>query len=138
LNGIERREFGSGISTNVDVMARLGLMLLRQGAWRTHRIVRTEFVREAGSHARALDAVKCLDPELCKVNPRSKQYGLLFWTNADGHIPDLPRDAYWAAGQGTSFILVIPSLDIVAARAGPAWAEGEAERYAGLVARAAR
>ena len=70
--------------------------------------------------------------------PRSKQYGLLFWTNTDGHIPDAPRDAYWAAGQGTSFILVIPSQDIVAARAGPDWALGEAEHYVGLVADAVR
>ena len=31
LRGIERREFGSGIWTSVDVMARLGLMLLRDG-----------------------------------------------------------------------------------------------------------
>jgi hypothetical protein len=61
-----------------------------------------------------------------------------FWTNADGHVPGRPRDANWAAGQGTSFILVIPSLDIVAARAGPEWAAGEAEHYASLVARAVR
>ena len=70
--------------------------------------------------------------------PRTKQYAYLFFTNADGHIPDAPRDAYWAAGQGTSFILVIPSLDIVAARAGPEWAVGEAEHYVGLVANAVR
>ena len=97
-----------------------------------------DYVAEAGTHADWLDGVRCLDPDLCDTNPRSKQYGLLFWTNADGHIPVLPRDAYWAAGQGTSFILVIPSLDIVAARAGPGWKDGEAEHYASLVAGAVR
>ena len=138
LQGFERREFGSGISTSVDVMARLGLMLLREGTWRTTRIVPADYVAEAGAHAGWLDRVRCLDPDLCGASPSSRRYGLLFWTNADGHIPVLPHDAYWAAGQGTSFILVIPSLDIVAARAGPGWADGEAERYASLVAGAVR
>ena len=30
-SAVERREFGSGISTSVDVMAKFGLMLLRDG-----------------------------------------------------------------------------------------------------------
>jgi hypothetical protein len=30
----------------------------------------------------------------------------------------VPRDAYWGWGQGDSLIVVIPSLDIVIARAG--------------------
>jgi len=60
----------------------------------------------------------------------------MFFTNAGGHIPNAPHDTYWAAGLGTSFIVVIPSLDIVSARAGPAWADGEAEHYVSLVAQA--
>ena len=33
----------------------------------------------------------------------------------------VPRDAFWSLGLGDSFILVIPSLGIVVARAGPGW-----------------
>ena len=138
LQGFERREFGSGISTSVDVMARLGLMLLRDGRWQTTRILPAGFAALAGHPADGLGNLPCRDPDPQKCPGATKRYGILFWTNGDGHIPVLPRDAYWAAGQDTSFILVIPSLDIVAARAGPGWADGEAERYASLVAGAVR
>ena len=119
LHGIERREFGSGTSTNVDVMARLGLMLLRDGRWRTTQILPPTYPDLAGSHQSWLSPLPCADGQRCPGPNR--HYGLLFWNNADGTMPDVPRDAYWAAGLHTSFILVIPSLDIVVARAGPGW-----------------
>jgi CubicO group peptidase (beta-lactamase class C family) len=136
LGGFVRREFGAGITTSVDVMARLGLMLRRDGRWQTAQILPPGYAEEAGTHPAWLDKVACREPAVCTTAPRTKQYAYLFFTNADGHIPDAPRDAYWAAGQYTSFILVIPSLDIVAARAGPEWKDGEAEHYVGLVAQA--
>ncbi|MFL5334578.1 MAG: serine hydrolase domain-containing protein [Geminicoccaceae bacterium] len=147
LGGFERREFGSGISTSVDVMARLGLMLLRDGRWQTTQILpaaytdaagikHPSYADEAGTHPSWLDKVACLDPDACTTAPRTKQYAFMFFTNADGHIANAPRDTYWAAGLGTSFIVVIPSLDIVSARAGPSWADGEAEHYVSLVAQA--
>jgi len=48
----------------------------------------------------------------------SDHYGLLWWNNADGTMAKVPRDAYWSWGLYDSLIVVIPSLDIVAARAG--------------------
>ena len=48
----------------------------------------------------------------------SDHYGLLWWNNADGTVARVPRDAYWSWGLYDSLIVVIPSLDIVAARAG--------------------
>jgi hypothetical protein len=36
----------------------------------------------------------------------------------------VPRDAYWSWGLGDSFVLVVPSERLVAARAGPAWQSG--------------
>ena len=48
----------------------------------------------------------------------SDHYGLLWWNNADGTMAGVPRDAYWSWGLYDSLIVVIPSLDIVAARAG--------------------
>ena len=121
LRGYPRREFGSGISTDVDVMARLGLMLLRDGRWGATRILPPTYADLAGAQAPGIAELPCADPnpEMC---PGSNQhYGLLFWNNANGFMENVPRDAYWSAGLGTSFILVIPSLDIVAARAGPKW-----------------
>ena len=55
----------------------------------------------------------------------SDHYGVLWWTNEDGTLPDVPRDAYWAWGLNDSVIAVIPSLDIVVSRAGPSgWRAG--------------
>ena len=48
----------------------------------------------------------------------SIHYGLLWWNNADGRMAKVPRDAYWSWGLYDSLIIVIPSLDIVAVRAG--------------------
>ena len=121
LRGVPRREFGSGISTSVDVMARIGLMLLRDGRWQSARILPTGYARLAASAQAGLASLPCRDPDPKKCPGANRRYGLLFWNNADGSIPDLPRDAYWAAGQGTSFFLMIPSLDMVAARAGQEW-----------------
>jgi hypothetical protein len=45
----------------------------------------------------------------------------------------VPRDAFWSWGLRESFILVVPSLDLVAARAGPkGWAKSWSGRYSVL------
>jgi CubicO group peptidase (beta-lactamase class C family) len=41
---IPRREFGSGISANVDAMARIGYLYLRGGRWQDRQILSKEFV----------------------------------------------------------------------------------------------
>jgi CubicO group peptidase (beta-lactamase class C family) len=142
LRGFARREFGSGISTTVDVMARLALMMLRDGRWQNTRILPAGFPGSVGKSQNGLAGLPCRDPDPKKCPGANRRYGLLFWNNADGSIPDLPRDAYWAAGQGTSFFLMIPSLDMVAARAGQEWpSSSPSERvtapFFSLLARAA-
>jgi CubicO group peptidase (beta-lactamase class C family) len=42
----------------------------------------------------------------------------LWWTNTSGQLANVPKDAYWAWGLHETFIIVIPSLDLVVARAG--------------------
>ena len=44
-----RREFGSGISANVDAMARVGLLYLRGGLWHGRRLLPSGFVAQAGT-----------------------------------------------------------------------------------------
>jgi CubicO group peptidase (beta-lactamase class C family) len=48
-------------------------------------------------------------------------YGGLFWINGDGAMP-IPRDAYFMAGAGGQYTIMIPSHDLVVVRLG---------RYAG-------
>lgn len=124
LNGIKRREFASGIIANVDAMARIGYLFLRRGAWDGQQLVSESFVDTVRTPRPELATATVADP----VNyPRATtNYGVLWWTNAEGLLADVPRDAYWAWGLGDSLIVVIPSLDIVVARAGnvppaPAW-----------------
>jgi hypothetical protein len=45
-------------------------------------------------------------------------YGFYWGSNAKGLLRDVPRELYWAFGQGESILAVCPSLDIVAVRLG--------------------
>ena len=116
IDGIPRREFGSGISANVDALARIGLLYLRGGRWNGKQILDSGFVDQVRSvppEVKGLPVVKA-----GSFSNASDHYGLLWWNNADGALPDVPRDAYWSWGLHDSWIIVIPSLDVVASRAG--------------------
>lgn len=120
LGGIARRELASGIRINTNGMARVGLLFLRRGVWANNeRLLSEEFV----------DLVSTPRPETAAAaNPQggpdgefptaTQEYGVLWWTNAAGTLAGVPTDAYWAWGLGDSLIVVIPSLDLVIARAG--------------------
>ncbi len=130
LEGIKRRELGSGIRANVDALARIGYLFALDGRWEGAQILPKGFV----------DAVRTTPPELAGLpllhpddNPEaSNHYGLLWWNNSDGTLPDVPGDAFWAwGGQVTrdteTVLLVIPSLGIVAARAGTGLGDGTSD-----------
>ncbi len=119
LKGIPSREFGSGIHANVDAMARLGYLYLRGGHWKGQQILRPSFIDTARMPLEGLQNLPTF--ENAEHNGAAQHYGLLWWNNADGALPDVPRDAYWSWGLYDSLIVVIPSLDIVAARAGKSW-----------------
>jgi len=116
IEGVARREFGSGIHANVDAMARIGHLYLRQGRWRDRQILPSSFVDMARTVPYGLRRLPVLKPE--DYGNASDHYGLLWWNNADGTMTNVPRDAYWSWGLYDSLIVVIPSLDIVVARAG--------------------
>jgi CubicO group peptidase (beta-lactamase class C family) len=131
LAGVARREFGSGILANVDAMARIGYLMLREGRWQDRRILDAEYVRLAVRTPPGHEKLPVLHPEA--YGQASRHYGLLWWNNVDGAIAGLSRDAYWSWGLYDSLILVIPSLDIVAARAGKSWPRAKgASHYAPL------
>ncbi|MBI2479247.1 MAG: serine hydrolase [Planctomycetia bacterium] len=127
IDGIPRREFGSGISANVDAMARFGLLYLRGGMWNGKGILPADFVKQAGTTVPAVVGLPEVDPK--NYGNASDHYGLLWWNNADGTLKDVPRDAYWTWGLYDSLVVVIPSLDIVVARAGQSWKRDWAGHY---------
>ena len=116
INSIKRREFGSGISANVDAMARIGYLYLRRGRWQDKQIIPASFVDAVRTVPQAVRGLPIVKRET--YFNASEHYGLLWWNNADGTMAKVPRDAYWSWGLYDSLIVVIPSLDIVAARAG--------------------
>lgn len=116
INGIKRREFGSGISASVDAMARIGYLYLRRGSWDGTRILPESFIDQVRQPVASTIGLPVSDP--VKFPHASEHYGLLWWDNADGALANVPRDAYWSWGLNDSLIVVIPSLDIVVTRAG--------------------
>lgn len=130
INGIPRREFGSGISANVDAMARIGYLYLRGGEWNGKQIIPKSFVDRARTTVPEVVGLPEWDAE--QYGNASDHYGLLWWNNADGTLGGVPRDAYWSWGLYDSLIVVIPSLDVVVARAGKSWQRSWDSHYAVL------
>jgi CubicO group peptidase (beta-lactamase class C family) len=114
---IRRRELAAGIFANPNAMARVGLLFLRKGMWADTRILSESFVTTVSTPPAANAALP--NPDEANFPGATTHYGMLWWTNAGGRLPNVPRDAFWAWGLGDSLIVVIPSLDIVAVRAGP-------------------
>jgi CubicO group peptidase (beta-lactamase class C family) len=115
-NALPRRELASGITANVNAMARVGLLFLRRGAWNTTQVFPASFADLVSTPTPAHANLPSADP--VAFPEAAKRYGVLWWTNKTGALPNVPTDAYWAWGLGDSLIVVIPSLDLVIARAG--------------------
>ncbi len=127
IGGVARREFGSGISANVDAMARIGYLYLRSGRWKDTQIIPSWFVDAARTVPYGVRGLPVLKPE--DYGNASDHYGLLWWNNADGAMKNVPRDAYWSWGLYDSLIVVIPSLDVVASRAGKSFARTQGDSH---------
>lgn len=120
--GVPSRELASGIFANANAMARVGLLFLRKGQWGQNRILSEGFTTLVATPPAA--NANLTNPDAANFPGATTNYGVLWWTNATGLLPNVPRDAFWAWGLGDSLIVVIPSLDIVAVRAGPQAAVG--------------
>ena len=130
IDGIARREFGSGISANANAMARIGYLYLRQGRWRDEQIIPSSFVDMARTVPAAIKGLPGVRPE--SYFNASDHYGLLWWNNADGTMAKVPRDTYWSWGLYDSLIVVMPSLDVVAARAGKSLNKARNSAYSSI------
>ena len=105
---------GNFLTQGYDLMAgrdwaRLGNLYLQDGIWNGTRILPEGFMKFVSTLAPAW------------VADGRPIYGGLFWINGDGGFP-VPRDAFFMAGAGEQFTIIIPSHDLVVVRLG---------RYAG-------
>ena len=130
INGIIRREFGAGFHANVNAMARLGYLYLQKGKWKDEQIIPASFVELCSKPAKENLGLPEHDQNHGNA---SEHYSLLWWNNGDGKIPNVPGDTYWSWGLYDSLIVVIPSLDMVIARAGKSWARPTKDHYDPLV-----
>jgi CubicO group peptidase (beta-lactamase class C family) len=122
VNGVPvaRRELASGIKADVDAMARVGLLMLRRGVWRDQLLLSNAVVDKVHQPPAEIASAVNIDP--AGFPGATTNYGILWWTNATGQMAGVPKDAYWAWGLHETFIIVVPSLDLVIARAGDhAW-----------------
>ena len=127
IAGVKRREFGSGIHADTNAMARIGLLYLREGRWRDEQLLPSSFTDLARTTDSAVVGLPVRDGE--RHGGASAHYGLLWWNNADGTLACVPRDAYWSWGLHDSLLVVIPSLDLVIARAGSDWSRDWSGHY---------
>ena len=89
--------WGGGLWINTLDHARFGLLYLRRGEWRGHRIISDDWIKAS------------LAP--CDINPR---YGFLWWLNHEGSISTIASpDAYAARGAGGNIVFVDPDRDLV-------------------------
>ncbi len=118
VNGspVPRREFASGLNTNVNAMARIGLLMSRRGVWGNTLILSNAIVAQVREPRPEIAGATIANP--AGFPDATEIYGLLWWTNANGVIPEVPRDAFWSWGLHDTLIIVVPSLDLVVARAG--------------------
>lgn len=91
-------------------MARIGLLMLREGRWGDEQIIPADWTRTIG---------KLVTPR-AELNPPELRdgpfgYGYLWWVFDDPELPGPLHGAYTAVGAFGQFITVIPRLDLVVA-----------------------
>jgi CubicO group peptidase (beta-lactamase class C family) len=93
-------ELGSGRD-----WARLGNLYLQDGVWNDERILPEGY----------RDFVSTVAPAW--ADDGRPVYGGFFWINGTGTFP-IPKEAYYMAGAGGQYTIMIPSHDLVVARLG--------------------
>ncbi len=94
-------EFGTGRN-----WARLGMLYLQDGVWNGERILPEGWVEYASTVAPAWEA-----------DGRPIYGGSFFWINGTESFP-VPREAFYMAGAGGQYTIIIPSHDMVVVRLG--------------------
>jgi CubicO group peptidase (beta-lactamase class C family) len=88
--------WGGGVVTHAEDQARIGQLMLQDGIWEGRRILPEGWV------------AACTTPS--RLN---KDYGLLWWLNAQGRHPGASRESFFAQGAGGNVIWVDPAHALV-------------------------
>jgi CubicO group peptidase (beta-lactamase class C family) len=88
--------FGGGMFINTLDHARFGLLFARKGKWQEKQLLSERWVAA-----------------VTETSDANKTYGLLWWTNQDGHLGKVSSTVYAAEGFGGNFIVVDNKNDLV-------------------------
>jgi len=88
--------FGGGLFINTYDHARFGLLFDRKGKWKNSQLISEDWVNSVSQPSFA-----------------NKAYGLMWWTNQDGHLGNVSKNIYAAEGFGGNFIVVDSEHDLV-------------------------
>lgn len=95
-------------------MARIGLLMLRQGNWAGRQIVSREWTRRITSLVTPLNEMN--PPELRSLGTGNRWgYGYMWWVWDAPNSPGPFEGAYTGMGAGGQYITVLPKLDMVIA-----------------------
>jgi CubicO group peptidase (beta-lactamase class C family) len=89
--------WGAGLRIHAEDQARIGQLVLQNGAWEGRQVVPAEWIRQS------------LAP--CPLNP---SYGFLWWLNGAGRWPGAPADSVFAMGAGGNVTWIWPGGEVVA------------------------
>ncbi len=90
--------WGGGIAIHAEDQARIGLLMLRRGAWEGQRLLPERWIEES------------LTP--CALNP---SYGLMWWLNtARKRYASATEQSFFASGAGGNITWIDPAHDLVA------------------------
>lgn len=87
---------------NTRDWAKFGLLYLNKGNWNGEQIMNESWVNYTAEPTNSSEGV----------------YGAQFWLNAGEHMPDVPKDMYFADGYQGQRVIIIPSKDLVIVRLG--------------------
>lgn len=93
----------TGFHVSARDLARLGYLVLRRGRWGDRRLIPAAWIGQM----------------IRPSQPHNRAYGFGWWTNREErYLPGLPRDLVAMSGYRANRCYVVPSLDLVVARAG--------------------
>lgn len=88
--------FGGGMFINTLDHARFGLLFLRKGKWNNRQLISESWINEAK-----------------QPSASNKDYGYMWWLNAQNKMAGVPKNVYYANGFGGNFVVIDNEHDLV-------------------------
>jgi CubicO group peptidase (beta-lactamase class C family) len=96
-----------GGSYTARAVARVARLMLRKGNWEGQQLLTPEAVRSVTTDAGSVST--------CAIG---------WWSNNQGVVAAVPKDAFWGSGAGHQCVIVVPSLGLIAVRNGQVLSPG--------------